>query len=456
MTTKLQDLQEKRNKQAATIKSLADRQDEWSAEDRTAWEAVNDDYNATSKEMDQARAADEVQKRADDVAEQQEQSRNTVKPGLDDAAGAQDRTGLPQITDEHRRLSLQAWMRSGHGMEVSEREQTACDLLGVNHRNFEFRASFRAADNIRGAGIWSRSGRPMFESRAGLTVGTDSEGGYTAPEGFVNELERQMLAFNGPRQVCRVVRTANGSDLPWPTVNDTSNTGALLAEATTIGSSVDPTFGVTTFNAYKYSSKPILVSQELLEDSAFNLGEVIASLLGERLGRITAAQYTTGSGSSQPNGVVTASGLGVTTASTTAITGDEIIDLAHSLDPAYRGLSSVGFMLHDTVLKAVRKLKDGDSRYLWEPSVQAGVPDMLFGYPVSVNQDMSATITAADKTMLFGAFEKFVIRDVADIRLHRLEERYRDVDQTGFVAFFRTDSDTIQAAALKHMIQAAS
>jgi len=452
----LQELQETRNELAAKIKELAGRQGEWSAEDKESWDKVNDEYNAACREMDAARAADGIRARAEEVAEHQERSQSEQKPGFDDAK-PQDRANSPGVTDEHRRLSLQAWLRHANELEVTEEHKAACRLTGINYQSKGFDARFKSLDNIRGNGIWSRSGRPLMpEQRAGLNVGTAADGGYTVPEGFVNELERAMLAFNGPRQVCRIVRTASGNDLPWPTVDDTSNSGALLAEATTIGASVDPTFGVTTFNAYKYSSKPILVSQELLEDTAFNLGEVIASLLGERLGRATAAHMTTGTGSSQPNGIVTAAGTGVTAASATAITGDEIIDLAHSVDPAYRGLSSVGFMMNDAILKLVRKLKDGDSRYLWEPSVQAGVPDMLFGFPVVVNQEMASAAAINAKTVLFGAFEKYVIRDVSNVRLHRLEERYRDLDQTGFVAFSRHDGDTIQAGALKLLVQAAA
>ena len=131
----------------------------------------------------------------------------------------------------------------------------------------------------------------------------------------------------------------------------------------------DMTFGVMTLDAYKYTSKIVRVSVELLQDSAFNLGAELGSLLGERLGRIQNTHATTGTGSSQPNGVVTASALGKTAASATAITTDEIIDLFHSVDRAYRGNSS--FMAADSTVAAIRKLKDGDSQYLWQPGLQA-------------------------------------------------------------------------------------
>ena len=113
-------------------------------------------------------------------------------------------------------------------------------------------------------------------------------------------------------------------------------------------------------------------------------------------------------------------------------------------------------MFHDNVLAYLRKLVDGDSRPLWNSGMSAGVPDTLHGRPYTVNQQMSSTITATDKTVLFGAFEKYVIRDVSSVRLYRLEERYRDLDQTGFIAFSRHDGELINTGAVKHLIQAAS
>jgi HK97 family phage major capsid protein len=148
----------------------------------------------------------------------------------------------------------------------------------------------------------------------------------------------------------------------------------------------------------------------------------------------------------------------VTTASATAFTADELVGLAHSLDPAYRAMSSVGYMMHDTALLYARKLKDANGAYLWMPGLAAGVPDRLIGYPVSINQNMEPLVSnlpvTAKKHVLFGAFEKYIIRDVANVRFYRLEERYRDTDQTAFIAFKRMDGDSIQTNALKVLLQA--
>jgi HK97 family phage major capsid protein len=274
-----------------------------------------------------------------------------------------------------------------------------------------------------------------------LTVGS---GGYTVPQGFQAALEQALLTFGGVRQVADVIRTSSGNDLPWPTMNDTSNKGAILAEATTFGSSVDPSFGQVIFKAFKYSSKPIIVSNELLQDSAFDLSAMIGGWLGTRIGRIQNDHFTTGAGTTLPKGLTVAAVVGKAAASMTTFTDLELIDLYHSLDPAYR--PNATFMFHDTVLATIRKFKDVTSgQYLWQPGLQAGVPDRLLGTTYTINQSMSNTYTTGQKLVLFGDFSKYKIRDAAEIRLVRLDELFAQTDQVGFVAFLRSDGNLLDA-----------
>lgn len=452
---------EKKGSLAKEIRKLADKanddKQEWLAEDEQRWAEVNKDFDATNAELEKIQQRLDMLSRASEVEDRLKDQR---KIGREDRRGVAGGDGADiEITDEHRALALQAWVRSNNDLELSERQEEACQLLGINPRRSKFEIRLTndiVGENRLGRPCWtSQNGSPMLENRA-LSVGTANAGGYTVPVGFMTELERTLLAFNGPRQVSRVIRTASGEQIQWPTANDTSNTGEQLGEGSSIGSSVDPTFGQKTLDAYKYSSKPILVSEELLEDSAFPLANEIGGMLGERLGRIQAARFTTGTGSSQPNGIVTASTLGKTCADDATITADEIMDLIHSVDPAYRSGPSVGFMFNDAILLAIRKLKSNDNQYIWQPGLQFGVPDRLFAFPYAVNQQMDSTIDASSKVMLFGDFSKFVIRDVGGIRLYRLNELYRETDQVGFIAFQRADSECIQTAAIKHMITAAS
>jgi len=188
----------------------------------------------------------------------------------------------------------------------------------------------------------------------------------------------------------------------------------------------------------------------------------VARKSGERLGRIYNAHQTTGTGSSQPQGVITGATTGKTTASGTAIIYNEIVDLIHSVDVAYRQAPStdVAFMMHDLVLAYVRKIRDdsggsGLGRPIWEPSVQVGVPDSLLGYRVVVNNDMASTVATTNKTMAFGNFRAgYVVRNVSDGQLMRLAERYADYLQVGFFAFGRMDALVQDSSAVKLLVQA--
>lgn len=295
----------------------------------------------------------------------------------------------------------------------------------------------------------------MVEHRA-QTTQTDSSGGYLVPTGFSNALERAIKMFGGVEQAGTAFDTDSGNDLPWPTVNDTGNKGRLLAENTAV-TTTDVAFGVVNFAAYKYSSDIVLVPSELLQDSAFDLNVELPMLLGERIGRIKNQYGTTGTGSSQPQGIVTASSLGVTAAAVAAVTYDELVDLQHSVDPGYRQMPKAGWMFNDSTLAKLKKLKDTNGDPLWMPSIRDGEPDRFLGKPYTVNQDM-ADAAAGAKTILFGDFGKFRIRNVKGFALRRLTERYADSDQVGFVAFTRSDSRLLDAGThpVKHLIQAAS
>jgi len=445
-----EDLRQKRGELATEIRRMSDvfesNGKQWKDdEQRQTYETVNGDYDATYGELMRRKAACEIAARALAVEGQDVSDVVTYRPGGDPSQQSGQRDSSPSDA-ESRDLAFNSWLRHQNGVDLTERHRQACQRMGFNPG--QTKVDFRLRGGFNGAPeAWSRQGRAdirrRLESRA-LTTQTGSSGKYAIPEGFSNELEMALLEFGGPRQVARILRTSEGNDLPWPTVNDTGNKGALLAENASVNTQ-DIAFGVVTFGAYKYESKAILVPQELIEDEAVNLPAEIGRMLGERLGRITAQHFTTGTGSGQPNGLVTAATVGVTAASATAITADELIDLQHSVDPAYRSRPSAGFMLHDSILAAIRKLKDGNSQYLWQPGLRGDVPDLLLNHPYTVNQDMASAMAINAKTVLFGDYSKYIIREVNTVRFYRLEERYRDADQTGFMAFMRVDGDLVDA-----------
>lgn len=281
--------------------------------------------------------------------------------------------------------------------------------------------------------------------------GTGSAGGYTVPTGFWAKVTETMKYYGGMLEASEIINTDTGIALPWPTNDDTTNTGAILAENAQI-TAQDVTFGQKTLNAYTYTSKLILVSLQLLQDTGIDLEAFLARKVGQRLGRIYNTHLTTGTGSSQPQGFVTAATTGKTTASSSAITFDEVIDLLHSVDVAYR--TGGRFMLHDLILAYLRKLKDSQNRYLWEPSPQVGVPSTIEGYPYTINNDMASTLVTTAKTMAFGNFQDgYVTRRVGGGQLMRLSERYADYLQVGFFGFGRLDGLLQDTSAIKLLVQ---
>lgn len=291
-------------------------------------------------------------------------------------------------------------------------------------------------------------------------TGTDAAGGYTVPEGFSGEIDKAMVAW-GPMwdaNICRELVTSSGNALPWPTVDDTAKTGRIKSENASVDDdgTDDVVFGEKLLNAYVYDTGMVRIPLELLQDSAFNIEGLMTELFAERLGRLANEVLTTGTGSGQPNGVVTASSAGLTAASGTAITSDELIDLFHSVDPAYRMSPSCRWMFNDSTLAAIRKLKDGQGNYLWQMGdVRTGEPDMFLGKAYSVNQAM-ADIGLSAKSVLFGDFSKYVVRKVRNFEVMTLRERYAENFQVGMVGFKRFDGELLNTAAVKHLIQAAA
>jgi HK97 family phage major capsid protein len=347
-----------------------------------------------------------------------------------------------QPTSEDKDRAFAAWCMNSSGKFVPEDLQESANKCGVNlnAKEFKFNLSNRSFQQIKNA--------------SGQNVTTAADGGYLVPEGFVNNLEVAMLHYGGILGVADVIRTSSGNDLPWPTLNDTSNTGALLAEDAEV-TKLDAAFGQTVYNAYKYTSRLMLVSQELMEDSAFNIPNVIGQIAGERLGRVLNTACTTADGSSKPAGIVTGAAAGVTAAATAAITTDEIKNLKRSVDIAYR--PNAKWMMNDATAGYLLKLQDGQSNYIWEENYRSADPTRLLGHEVVINNDMADIGTSA-VPIIFGDFSKHKIRMVNDVRLYRMQERYREFDQDGFVAFMRFDSGVLDAGGnpIKKMTMASS
>jgi HK97 family phage major capsid protein len=284
--------------------------------------------------------------------------------------------------------------------------------------------------------------------------GTASAGGYAVPPAFREQFIQTMKYYGPMLQEAEVIETETGAAMPWPTNDDTSNVGAILAENTQV-TEQDVTLGTNTIGAYMYTSKLVRVSFQLMQDLP-TFESWLIDRLAERVGRILNAHFTTGTGSSQPNGIVTGGTVGVTGTGSFGTLGvfgtqgaDNVISLVESLDPAYGASSNLKFMGHQGVRKALRLLKDTQNRYLWEVSLQNGVPDSVLGYQFLVNNDM-ATPAASSKSLIFGDIRAaYLARIVRELATLRLDERYADFLQVGFLSFKRADGNVQNANAYR-------
>lgn len=285
---------------------------------------------------------------------------------------------------------------------------------------------------------------------------TQSDGAYVIPEEFMRELEVTQKAFGGMLQASRIIRSPRGGTMNWPGIDDTTETGAWQAEPRNAGlTSRKFTFTRKQFSAHLWSDIANLTWEFIQDEDVNFVAQYLATFFGESSGRALNNAFTDGNGSGKPKGILDATygaGNGKTTASNTALDKKEFIDLVHSVDPAYRTGPNVAFMFNDNTLALIRKLDFGttDDEPIWQPSFAPGQPDRILGYPYVINQAFPS-LAASKKIAAFGDWSKYVIRYVKDFELIRLQERYADYLEDGFLGWLRVDGQLIQSAAIKLM-----
>ncbi|TXH14980.1 MAG: phage major capsid protein [Hyphomicrobiaceae bacterium] len=321
----------------------------------------------------------------------------------------------------------------------------------------EYRGAFYRWATARKETRLAESDIALLEKRGTSTqIGsTDNLGGYLVPDGFSGELEKYMALYGGMMEAARIRYTATGNPFPWPTVNDTSNKGAIITQGTggTVG---DVTLAEVAFPmAYTFYSKIMKVSWELLQDEVIGVEGLLSELAGERIGRIANEYFTTGDNSGKPQGFITGASSGKTAASATAFTRVELVDLMHSVNPAYRNSPKCYWMFNDSTLAAIKKLAfgSGDDRPLWLPSMRDGAPDTLEGKPYIVNEDM-ASVASGAKPIAFGDFSKYIIRIAKGYTLTSTRERYWDERANGYAVYARMDGRLVNTSAIKYLTMA--
>ena len=285
-----------------------------------------------------------------------------------------------------------------------------------------------------------------------LQIGTDSEGGYLVPDEFEKQLIQGLEEQNLFRTLASVVNTGSG-DRKIPVVA-TKGTASWIEEEAAYPES-DDSFAQVTIGAHKLATM-LKVSEELLNDSVFGVESYIASEFARRIGAKEEEAFFTGDGVGKPVGVLAETGgaqLGVTAASATALTADEIMDLFYALKSPYR--KKAVFLMNDLTVKALRKLKDASGQYLWQPSLTAGTPDTLLNRPVYTSGYVP-TVAAGVRTVAFGDFSYYWVADRQGRSFKRLNELFAATGQVGFIASQRVDGKLILPEAVKVLQQKAS
>lgn len=422
----LKELLEKREKLVADARSALDEIKKNTDEARAAeLEKRHDDimaeFDRVEAQIVREQRMAEAEKRIEERARQERES-NRPQPGDGEARGQDDGDPL-----EYRQVFYRFIAGGGDPSNLSA-EERAVLRAGVQ-KDAEFRMQT-------------------------TTGGGGAAGGYTIPTELEARLIESMKAW-GPmydEDICTVMNTSAGNPIDIPTVDDTAVTAEKHTEGTplTDDGGKDVTFGKKTLNAFVYDTEFVKFSLELAQDSIFNMENLLGGLLGKRLGRIANSQLTVGDGDGDPNGIVTASTLGKTAAAVAAVTYDEVIDLVHSVDPAHRQSPKVRFMFNDLTLAVLRKLKDGEGRYIWtQGDVVNGVPGAILGYRYSINQAM-ANVATGNRSMVFGDFGAYFVRKVGSPVIGVLRERFWP--DLGIAGLIRLDGELGDTAAVKHLV----
>ncbi|MGU3456578.1 phage major capsid protein [Brevundimonas sp. M1A4_2e] len=302
-----------------------------------------------------------------------------------------------------------------------------------------------------------RSGYVSDELRDGQVVGTPTAGGHLVPVTYANEIIKAQKYYGAlwNPEIVNFMSTPTGEAIIYPTFDDTDGDSQVAPwpEVTEAGEA-ELTFGNLTLRSYDLGSGIFKVSNQLLRDAHFNVPGLISQAMSERFGRKLNKLLTTGTGTNEGQGVLTGVTGTVASASALAITADDGLNLIHGVDLAYR--SNGKFMASDTTQLTLRKMKNANGDYVWQESARVGEPSKLFGYDVLTNNDMSAALTANANPLIFGDFKRFGVRQVGGVSMQRLNEKYAEFGQVGFLGGMAYDCRVLDGKAFKKLAIKAS
>jgi HK97 family phage major capsid protein len=426
--SKIKELREKAQKLLTEATGIRDGITEKTPKDEARaanekFDAMMDQYDDLVKEADREERAWKAKQEEEQRREQRErEEREERRPGQEDRSHSPGEN----VSDEYREAFRQ-YLASG--ADLSELSKEARDALRAGYR----------------------------EERAQST-GSGATGGFLVPTTLANAINIAAAA-HGPMMdgnIATEINLSNGAPFDLPKVDDTDEEANPHTEGDegVDDNSGDIVLAKTSLLAYGLVTPWIKWSFELAQDSSFGFEALLAKLIGERLGRKGHKWLTVGSGTNEPLGFVTGAPVGHTAAAAAALTFDEIMDLEHSVDPAYRGGPKVRFQMHDQTVKALRKLKDTNGRYIWsDGDVTKGVPATLNNKPVSFNQAM-AQISAGAKPIAFGDFSEYYVRKVGSPLIGVAREKF--FPNLGIMGVHRIDGAPAQTKAIKTLQMAAA
>ena len=343
-------------------------------------------------------------------------------------------------------------------------------------RDMDAENFFNAAGNVKPAegvtidalaavALYMRHGNNVTAEQAvairnAMSTTTTTEGGYTVPSEVAALVIDKLKAYGGMREAATILTTNTGVNMSWPTSDGTSDVGAIVGQ-NTAANSADITFGTIGLNPFYYTSNQIALPLELIQDSAIDVVAYVVDRLATRIARIQNTHFTVGGGTTVPDGVIPKSGTGKTgtTGQTLTVIYDDLVDLKHSVNRAYR--RSASFMMNDLSVAVVSKLKDTTGRPIWVPGDNEGItgmsPDTLLGFPVVTNDDM-AVMAASAKSIAFGDFSKYTIRDIAGTTAIRRfdDSAFALKNQVGFCGWMRSGGNLLDTAATKVYVNSAT
>ena len=448
----------------------------WPDNSRADWDKANTEYDSLKEEIETLEKSESISTRMNSLTEWENRSRTNDKPGLDDAFPGTDETYGDRGFNDHRsvaqfergerdRRNCMRMFFAGHiddGVLITNEIRESCERLKftVGSRNASMRIPLGDSEHYASMQRQLRRAHPSHRSemRAMTKTGVGT-GAEVVPVTFLDTLEMAMINTAELFLYVDLMRTATGEQIKWPIGDDTANEGIQITEEQDINAAAQPDAALQqlTLGAYDFSSGLVKVSMQLSRDSLPNIDSIIAAMLGERLGKIKLRRSTTGNGTTQPGGLTIQAPNGRTTALATAISPTDLIMLQHSVDKPYRANSR--FMCHDLIVQALRLLNDSQNRPLWHSGLQDGVPDRLLGQGIINNNYMASTIATTNVTMLYGDFKYYKAREVGQIMLQKLVERFIEKLQTGYMAYQAYDGrlqtwTNTAVAPIKRMTQA--